>query len=455
MKLPETPPDGGEILAGLDREEPETVARLFGGTPTDTAGKYRHWDTMRRLAPPEGLTTREWWLQTKFVRLAMRKPLPLADKAGQPFWYAMVDPVLDYLHRVDQRAAGEVKVSAVVTNPATRDRYVVRSLIEEAITSSQLEGAVTTRAVAADMLRSGRRPRDRSERMIANNFQAVQFVRDHRDEPMTPELLCRLQAIVTEDTLDEAGTSGRFQAPGDVRVRVLDQDGQLLHSPPPAEELPERMDALCRFANGETGAGFMHPVVRAVVLHFWLAYDHPFADGNGRAARALFYWSMLHQGYWLAEFLSISRLLKQAPSRYARSFLYTETDDNDLTYFLLYQLGVLSRAIDEFFAYLARKAEEVRTVEALLRSSPAGSAAPAFNHRQLALLSHALRAPGHEYTFASHARSHNVARQSARTDLLGLESAGLLTRRKTGRAFSFHAAADLADQFRQLGQRAR
>lgn len=59
-------------------------------------------------------------------------------------------------------------------------------------------------------------------------------------------------------------------------------------------------------------------------MHFMLSYDHPFVDGNGRTARILFYWSMLSQDYWLAEFLPISRLLKMAPSQYARSFIYTE-----------------------------------------------------------------------------------------------------------------------------------
>jgi Fic family protein len=62
-----------------------------------------------------------------------------------------------------------------------------------------------------------------------------------------------------------------------------------------------------------------------------LGYEHPFEDGNGRTARALFYWSMLNQGFWLTEFLTVSKILRKAPAKYARSFLYTEQDSNDLT----------------------------------------------------------------------------------------------------------------------------
>ncbi|HEY5741239.1 MAG TPA: Fic family protein, partial [Terrimicrobiaceae bacterium] len=64
--------------------------------------------------------------------------------------------------------------------------------------------------------------------------------------------------------------------------------GQVYHDPPPPEELETRMVAMCAFANGETPGFFVHPAVRAIILRFWLTYDHPFVYGNGRTARALF-----------------------------------------------------------------------------------------------------------------------------------------------------------------------
>lgn len=52
-------------------------------------------------------------------------------------------------------------------------------------------------------------------------------------------------------------------------------------------------------------------------LHFMLGYEHPFVDGNGRVARAMFDWAMLRNGYWLFEFISVSRIIRQAPAKYA------------------------------------------------------------------------------------------------------------------------------------------
>src|SRR5687767_5069266 len=133
--------------------------------PTDDAGKYRHWDTFRRLKPPPGLTSEDWWYAVKLGRIALWKGLPLQTADGAPFVFGMPDVAWEMLHRIDQQAAGRIGAAEAVANPQLRERYVMSSLIEEAITSSQLEGASTTRVVAKEMIRSGRAPRDRSELM--------------------------------------------------------------------------------------------------------------------------------------------------------------------------------------------------------------------------------------------------------------------------------------------------
>src|SRR5581483_752217 len=148
-----------------------------------------------------------------------------------------------------------------------------------------------------------------------------------------------------------------------------------------------RLQAMCDFANEDETERFIHPVVRAILLHFWLAYDHPFEDGNGRTARALFYWYMRRQKYWLVEYLSISEILRRAASKYSRAFVLTETDERDATYFIVYQLEVIERAIERLHSVLRKKIKDVREVEQLLKGSGQ------FNHRQLALLGSALRNP--------------------------------------------------------------
>jgi len=441
MRKPKVPPPFGELVQRVGSRE-RLIAVLNAAQGPLVSGKYLHWDKLIRYPPPEGLTHEEWWLALVFSRRPLSKPVPLQDKEGRPFQHLNVDPILKHLHDIDLGTGGSVQMPEQVTNPATRDQYYVNSLIEEAITSSQLEGASTTRKVAKEMLRTGRQPRDKSERMIFNNFLTMQRIGKLKGEPLTRELVFELHRLVTDRTLESPSEAGRFRKTNE-RVAVYDGDGEISHIPPPAEQLDKRMAAMCDFAKEKTPDYFIHPAVRSIILHFWLAYDHPFVDGNGRTARALFYWSMLRHGFWLFEFVSISEILLRAPSKYSRAFLYTETDGNDLTYFILHNLEVIRRAIGALHEHVKRKTRQLQEIERELRNTEA------LNHRQRALIGHALRHPHHRYTIASHRMSHNVVYQTSRADLLDLKERGLLDERKVGRTLHFTPASDLEDRLRE------
>jgi len=431
MKPPLTPPPIEQLLKKLS---PDELTSVIGKNPL-VKGKYLHWDHLRHRNPPSGLSLQTWWLGIKFARMALLKDLPFTDKYGNLFRYGTPDQVMQSLHRIDLNAAGRVVMDEKMVSSEDRNRYLVSSLIEEAITSSQLEGAATTRKEAKSMLRSGRKPRDRSERMVMNNYLVMEYIRSIKDEELTLELLLDIHRIVSQDTLDDPSAVGRLRVPSD-RVHVMDaQHSEVLHTPPHSKDLEQRLERLCAFANqDENSEPFVHPVVRAVILHFMVGYDHPFVDGNGRTARALFYLSMARQGYWLMEYICISRLLRAAPGQYARAYLYTETDDNDVTYFLLHQLAVIEKAIQSLYDYLSKKFIQQQSAEKLLRRS--AKLSEELNHRQVALLSHALKHPGYIYTIESHKRSHRITYQTARTDLLSLSNLALLHKAKRGRAYT-------------------
>jgi Fic family protein len=270
------------------------------------------------------------------------------------------------------------------------------------------------------MLISRRRPRDAGEQMVLNNYLTMQRIHALKTAPLTLDILFELHRLVTADTLDKPDGAGRLRR-ADERIAVVDHDGQVLHEPPPAHLLPERLQALCDFANGRTPGPFLHPGRRAIILHFWLAYDHPFVDGNGRTARALFYWSMLRSGYWLFEYVSISEVILSAPVKYGRAFLLRR--------------------------FIEKRTGELRAVDSTLRH-----AADRFNHRQRALLAHAVRHPGQVYTIAGHKERQGVVYQTARTDLLGLADAGLLVKREAGKKLVFRPAPDLERRLRELGE---
>ena len=447
MKKPLPPPDVAQLLAEIAAEDPQRMIDLFAsGRAVDDKGRYLHWDQMRHRQPPEGLTLQEWWARTAVSRMSQARTLPVTGTDGRPFRLTNIDRIQEMVHRIDQQASGRIETDDIVANVGSRNRYLVSSLVEEAITSSLLEGAATTRRVAKELLRTHREPRDTSERMILNNYSAMRKAQEiaGSGEPLAPDHVLELHRIVTDGTLDDESESGRLQRPGEDRVVVEWDHAQVLHVPPPAEELPARLERFCAFANGDVGEGFLHPVVRAILLHFWIGYDHPFADGNGRTARALFYWSMLRSGYWLAQYISISSILRKSLREYVLSYLYTETDSNDVTYFVIHQLEVLELAIEELRTHLGRRVSEISAVERLLRG------VADLNHRQLAVIGEALRDPDAYFTIAGHERVHRVAYQSARTDLLGLQSLGVLSRVQSGKKFEFWPVDDLSGRLRTL-----
>lgn len=411
----------------------------------EQGGRYLHWDELRRRPAPDGVSSETWWWAVRTMRRQLGRPLDLRDQQGLPFSFAMTDTAQRLVHEIDRDASGHIELPEDVTNSTTRDRYIVNSLIEEAFRSSQLEGASTTRAVAKEMIRTNREPRTKSERMILNNFLAMEWVQENKKEPLNAEGVFELHHIVTRGTLDDGDAAGRFRRP-DEPVQVIDTvHNEVVHIPPPSEQLPERMDAMCKFANGTSSdEPFIHPVARAIMLHFWLAYNHPFVDGNGRTARALFYWSMLHHNYWLTEFLSISRVIGNARSQYDRAFSFSETDGNDATYFLFNQLKVLRTAIDDLHAYLKRKSQEIRDLEHRLRDRSD------LNHRQFTLLNEALRHPDSRITIDGHSNLSRVVYQTARTDLLGLVALGYLEQFKVGKKLYFIPVRDLERRLKKL-----
>jgi len=408
--------------------------------------EYRPWRKVRVIARDIGLDASDAWELLKVNRTTLRRPLPLVQSDGRPFSFVTSPHLLEPLSRID-RATGGGGIAqfdsphGAFADEAHRLRLRLRTLMDEAAESSLIEGAATTRKEAVEMLRAHRQPRTHGEMMVANNYAALQFIKEQVGRELTEDMLLELQSILTKGTLKHEDEAGRYRR-SDETVRVVDERTlEDIHVPPPAESLKQRIAALCQFANDDHSRGnFIHPIVKASILHFMIGYEHPFVDGNGRTARAVFYWFALRHGYSIFEYMPISERIRKGFARYPQAFVDCEQDDGDLTYFVLYKLDIIGHALDDLINHLAHEEAKLKRSEAILRISPS------LNLRQRLLLEHALRHTSQRYTVKSHANSNGVAIGTARSDLEQLVVKRLMTKAKEGQEVVYRGAARLQER---------
>lgn len=431
----------------IERHSAEVLSLLGKFSSVDEKGRYLHWHEFRHRVPG-GVNPEVAWGAVKLSRALILKPSGLSAENGQSFQYCLPDYAQTVIHAIEHINTRLASISHTAYSSENNSFLVESLMMEEAISSAQLEGAATTRKVAKEMLEKEREPLNDDERMIANNFMLMKLAKQSHEEPLTVELIRRFHSEATRDIQEEHVCPGKLRQSNDIYVKGRDEE--IAHQPPDAALLPDRLEKLCEFANGNhdglEGRPFIHPAVKAIILHFMMGYEHPFNDGNGRTARCLFYWYMLKSGYWAFEYISISALLKQAPVQYGEAYLFTETDDFDLTYFICHQLRIIQRAMNEFLEYIEKKRKAFYDVMDLLVDSGFNRN---LNFRQVQLLKKVLRDPGRLFVVKEVKHDFDVSEGTARADLEKLFKLKLLARTKEGKSYYYVARGDAAAQIRR------
>ena len=198
------------------------------------------------------------------------------------------------------------------------------------------------------------------------------------------------------------------------------------------------MESFIRYANDEDESGFTHPFIKAVILHFWIGFLHPFCDGNGRTARAIFYWYLLKKWYWGFSYIPISQVIKKSKKQYTDAYLYSEQDKNDLTYFLVYIANKTNQAFSEFKTYVSRKKREQKWLLTEL-------AHLWINDRQKKLIGYFLENSKWYTNISIHQNYYAISRNTAKTDLDDLFERWILTKEKQGLYVNYFPVPNLAD----------
>ena len=375
---------------------------------------YEYWDSVKYKPLPDGCkSSQELWLRTKASRiLTTVYPWPKYN-----LLFGLTNRMQRMCHEFDLNFGGTWESRSMIPGES-RERYLVSSLMEEAIYSSMMEGAVTTRKVAKDMLRRKITPKDKSQQMIHNNYQTIQFIVANKYNALNPELVLHIHQLMTEKTLDNQDDAGRLRTNDNVVV----ENGithEVVHEPPTYKVLPEFINDLCDYFNETDAKVFVHPIIKGIIIHYMLAYMHPFVDGNGRTARALFYWYMLKERYWLTEYMSISRVIAKSKKSYEKAFQYVVADDHDLGYFIFYNLRVLEQAFKQLQEYIKRKQEERAAANIFLQIGD-------INERQAQILKMFLDNPKGAITVRDLQDKFMISPTTAKTDITGLLQRGLL-----------------------------
>lgn len=380
------------------------------------AEDYIYWDKVKYKGPlPEGVNSEDLWAYVKAHRMRM----DVQAWASHRVHFGLTEYMQRACQQMDMNFGGRWGQDHI-SSKNERQMYLISSLMEEAISSSQIEGASTTRAVATDMIRKALKPQNKDQRMILNNYRAIHFIVEHQQDPLSLELLLQLHAQMTEGTLEREADVGRLRTNEDDVVVENSITHEVVHRPPGADALPSFIKKLCSFFNDEDKeAPYIHPIIRAIIIHFMIGYMHPFVDGNGRTARALFYWYMMKKGYWLIQYLSISHVIKKSKKAYETAYLYSEHDDLDIGYFITYHLNVLNKAFKDLQDYIQRKQEQRNHAQIYMQMS-------GINERQASIIQHYTEKPDRMLTIKEVEGRYQITATTAKTDLDGLVQMGLV-----------------------------
>ncbi len=372
-------------------------------------GDYQYWDKVKYQKTAD-LSAEQIW---KFVKISRFLQYDQIDFGQTKFRYMKNRQIEKDLHELDvmlNQRIGQV-------NPMESFVYQ-ESLFEEAIASSQLEGANTTTEVARNLLEHQKSPKDHSEVMIMNNYLATIMTSQRRSEPLSVELILDIHQRMTQNT-EASDSAGIFR---DTPIYVQDTvSGDVIYSGLPADQLGHLIEQLCEFANNDDV--FIHPIIKASIIHHTFAWIHPFTDGNGRTARTLFYWYMLKSGYDMMQYISISRSITIAKNQYYKTFQMVEQDDNDLTYFIKYSIKILRQDFQRLKDFIEKEEQAKQAIKALSYDLMESG----LNKRPADFMANHIVRKKKYFTISIYSQKCKVSRQTASKDIKEIEQAMTLT----------------------------
>ena len=366
----------------------------------------------------------EIWQKITNMRKVGAVPMFL-DVLDMKFWYFPSDSINKKISEIE--TLGTKLYDKVSSNSTFIKSFLADAEVEEAISSAIYEGANTTRAKAKQLLESGKRPASKDDWMLLNNMEALDWIKKNRSNSVSIELILKIHQIVTKNTLEGADTNycGKFR---DDSVVVNNSQGKVVHEGIEYTKVETALKEVIKTLTSHPR--YLHPLIRGIALHYFVAYIHPFFDGNGRTARTLFYFKLMKHDLKFLELLSISAHLKNTGNQYEKAFEKVQSNDWDLTYFIDYCLESLLAAL---------KIVQGK-VDYLLKMNLLKDAYP-LNDNQIGLLQRLVLNKYRIVNIEAYAEDIGKSREVARQDLKQLVKIGFLKEQKSGKRFIYQIDA--------------
>lgn len=397
-----------------------------------THEQYKTLDEIKYRLDQKSLNPKDWdELKTKIVRLRKTSAIPLfVNSLDKKFWFYPSDSLFKKTDKIEK--LGQGLYQKILNQSDFAQDFILDASIEEAITSAIYEGANSTRAKAKELIESENLPKSKDEWMLYNNFKALQWIKKNQSVDINLDVIKELHHIVTQNTLlgDDINFVGKFRNDG---VFVHSSRGEVKHEGVKHELVSEALTEVLQLTTHN--ARYFPNLFKGICLHYFIAYIHPFFDGNGRTARALFYFDSIKNDLKFIELLSVSAYLKSHGQQYEKSFEKVKDEDFDLTYFIDFNLDALLEALER----ISDKVEFLLSLNKL-------KAHLNISQNQVGLLQKLALHRFRKYDIESYAESIQKSREIARKELRQLADLGLLLESKVGKKYSYQIQIDHLNQ---------
>ena len=253
------------------------------------------------------------------------------------FYHALPLKDFDGGQMVYLESVAQVRLSAarvLLTPQDSSQPYGIKAMEEEIVSTLSIEQIDTSRDSVRKIL-SGYAPANESEKRIYAMKKGLEFIVDPAHQ-ISEENLHQLYEMTIGVLLPEEDRL----LPGNLyrNDSVYVVGDKVEYTGLSWKKLPEYMGALIEFANMD---GDMNDLLKAALLHFDLAYLHPYFDGNGRMARLLHLWYLVQRGYSSALFVPLSGFIERSRKGYYDAYTLIEQNARisgvlDVTPFLVY-----------------------------------------------------------------------------------------------------------------------